>query len=288
MIHLTEQLRPKEIDALNLLVKRCKKEDGHRIAFYPDLLAHKRPKPRSVLLFHEAQLIGFAAAFFFELDCAEIALLIHPSHRRHHLAKKCLRFLLDDIARFRPVPKLCFSTPHQNSTETLSAQGFHYLHTEYEMKYGRHSSLANDKQHLIRQASFADMQPLCELDQRCFPSTHAYSQARFQTLLQREQHVIFVLLENDRIIGKAHVNWDKKTAFLSDIGVLPEKQHQGLGTQLIEHCIQFAHNIPQRNIRLSVETYNQNALKLYLHLGFKPINAIDYWEVAFSTVDART
>lgn len=287
MIRLTEHLNKSDLQALSQLVKRCKKEDGHRIAFYPELLANKRPKPSSVLLFHQNQLIGFAAAFFFELDCAEITLLIHPAHRRRHFSKACLRPLLHEIARFRPVSKLSFSTPHHLWTTALKEQGLTYLHTEYEMKYGGHEAPLNLDSLVIRRASFDDMQALCNLDQRCFPSTHAYSEARFHTLLQREKHVIFVLLKNNTIIGKAHVSWDEKTAFLSDIAVLPEKQHQGFGTKLIAYCVQFADTIPQRNIRLSVEAYNNHALKLYLHLGFKNINAIDYWECLFSTFEAH-
>ena len=68
MIQLTEHLSAQNIEALSQLAKRCKKSDGNKIAFYPDLLANKRPKPSSILLVSQNKLIGFASAFFFETD----------------------------------------------------------------------------------------------------------------------------------------------------------------------------------------------------------------------------
>ncbi len=290
MIHLTEQLNTHELKSLEQLAKRCKTEDGNKIAFYPDLLANKRPKPSSVLLFNKNILIGFASAFFFELDKAEITLLVHPKHRGHHLAKTCLQTLLDNITQYRPVPKLSFSVPRGLWQQALLQQGLVYQNSEYEMKYvaPKACSLSSNLQDInVRQATFEDMPILCELDQRCFPSTNAHSEFRFNTLLTRKQHAIFVLIQQNRIIGKAHVNWDSKTAFLSDIAILPEMQQQGFGTKIIAYCIDFAHQLPQKNIRLSVETHNQNALKLYSHLGFHITNAIDYWECSFSAFQAQ-
>lgn len=282
MIQLTEHLSTQNIEALSQLAKSCKKSDGNKIAFYPDLLANERPKPSSILLVNHDKLIGFASAFFFEIDCAEISLLIHPKYRKRQLAKKCLRQLLESIAYYRPVSLLSFSVPHDAWKQALQQQGFTYQNTEYEMKYAGNQDHQVDLGTLsVRQATFDDMAALCELDQRCFPSTSPHSELRFNTLLRREQHAIFVLLQAGRIIGKAHVNWDLKTAFLSDIAILPEMQNQGFGTKIISYCIDFAHKIPQNNIRLSVETHNKHALKLYLHLGFKIINAMDYWQCSF-------
>lgn len=282
MMQLKEHLSAEDITALSKLVKRCKKTDGNKIAFYPDLLASPRSKPSSILLYQKNQLIGFATAFFFDLDCAEITLLIHPAHRKQRLAQTCLHKLLTQIALYRPVTHLSFSVPHGCHEKALREQDFAYQNSEYEMKYVGAKPTALPQEPLeIRQATFEDMPILCELDQRCFPSTNTDSEQRFSTLLQRERHTIFLLTKNKKVIGKAHINWNLDVAFLSDIAILPEMQHQGFGTKIVSYCIYFAQQLPQKNIRLSVETHNKNALNLYLRLGFKIINAIDYWQCSF-------
>jgi len=282
MIIHTQHLEHETIAALNALSAICQHHDGNKIATYTELLIHQRPKPDSLLYYKNKQLIGFAAVFFFEYDNAEISLLVHPQYRKKGYGHTLLHTLLESIQKSRPVGNVNFSVPHGLNTDSLTAHKLQYQSSEYEMQFQIQHPVDIHLDSLdIRVATHADMQVLCLIDQTCFPKTHPYSMHRFETLLSREDHLIFVASYQNQMIGKAHLSWDKKAARLSDIAVLPTMQGQGFGKKIITYCLNQALKIPQSNITLSVETHNKNALNLYQHLGFQVINAIDYWEGLF-------
>lgn len=282
MIIHTEHLDQKAIELLEALTDACQQADGNKIAIYSDLLANQRPKPCSLLYYNQNQLIGFAGAFFFEHDTAEISLLIHPTYRKQGYGKTLLRTLLHSIQESRAVSTVTFSTPHDLYNQTLIDRGLQYQGSEYEMQYQAHKPLSSDFKDInIRVATIDDMDILCLIDQTCFPSTHAYSAYRFETLLARADNTIYVVTHQNQIIGKAHLAWNKKMARLSDIAILPAMQNQGFGKKIIAYCINQALEIPQPNITLSVETHNKNALSLYQNLGFHIISALDYWSCSF-------
>lgn len=277
-----EHLDQQTIEALEGLASTCQQEDGNKIAIYTDLLANQRPKPSSLLYYKEDQLIGFAAAFFFEHDTAEISLLVHPKYRKKGYGKRLLNTLLHSISASRAVSTLTFSTPHDLYNQTLIKRGLKYQGSEYDMQYQVTQPCALDLQDLsIRVATFMDMEILCLIDQTCFPSTHAYSVYRFETLLARNDNTIYVASYQNKVIGKAHLTWNKKMARLSDIAILPSMQNQGFGKKIIVYCINQALKIPQPNITLSVETHNKNALTLYQNIGFHITSALDYWSCSF-------
>lgn len=279
MIKLT-QLDEKTLSELEELISICQQIDKNHIATYNELLIHPRAKPASLLLYHEEELIGFATAFFFTHDTAELSLLIHPAFRRKKLGSKLLKILLESIAETRPVQKIIFSVPHDTLRETLESHHFQFQNSEFEM-FHHAQPILQLPAYTIRKATFDDMSILCLIDQQCFPTTHPYSEYRFQTLLNRENHVIFVLIHQGKIIGKAHVAWDEHSARLSDIAIIPTMQHQGFGKGLIQFCINYTQSIPRTLITLSVETHNKHALRLYQHLGFLVNNSIDYWSSSF-------
>jgi ribosomal protein S18 acetylase RimI-like enzyme len=289
MIIHTQHLQQETIEALNALVDISRQKDGNKIAIYTELLMHQRSKPDSLLYYKQKQLVGFAAVFFFEHDTAEISLLIHPEYRKKGYGNALLRTLLESVQESRPVSKITFSIPHGLHKDSLTARNFQYQNSEYEMQLQLQQPLDVDFKPLeVRVATHADMETLCLIDQICFPTTHPYSVYRFETLLAREDNLIFVASFENQIIGKAHLSWDKKSARLSDIAVLPAMQNQGFGKKIIAYCLNQALKIPQTNITLSVETHNKNALNLYQHLGFNVINAIDYWECLFKYINASS
>ncbi len=284
MISSITQFDEKTLQALTELCQACATIDGNKIAIYSELLANQRPKPASLLCYdiQKKILTGFAAAFFFEYNAAEISLLVHPDYRQQGLARILLKKLIIDIQKERAVDNLVFSLPHQTSntsvTQKLKTKGFQYQSSEYEMirQQDIPMPLALDKKEM-RLANYGDIETLCLIDNLCFPEGQLTNQQRFENLLNRQDHQIYLIIHENNIIGKAHLTWDKDTAKLSDIAILPAMQGQGFGRNLIAFCINQALEIPRNRIMLSVETHNQHALRLYQHAGFQISNALDYW-----------
>ena len=282
LIH-TQQLNNDTLNALKRLLHTCKQTDGHAISFYRDLLSQPRPKPQTLLSFKNEQLIGFAAVFFFEHNIGEISLFVDPKHRKQGIGRELLNTLLPLIQQDRPVETLLFSTPHSLHEATLIQRGFQYQGSEYEMQREIHQTITQTSNQLtIRQATAADVKTLCYIDSQCFPTSPSFSEARFQTILSHPDHTLFIAIYGDTIIGKAHITWHEKTAYLSDLATLPTMQRRGFGRALITHCMNHVLTHAQTSITLSVETHNKNALHLYQDLDFCVSNAIDYWSCPFS------
>jgi GNAT superfamily N-acetyltransferase len=173
--------------------------DGNKIAIYSELLANQRPKPASLLCYdiQKKVLTGFAAAFFFEYNAAEISLLVHPDYRQQGLARILLKKLIIDIQKERPVDNLVFSLPHQTSntplTQKLKTKGFQYQSSEYEMirRQDIPIPLALDKNDM-RLASYGDIETLCLIDNLCFPEGQLTDQQRFENLINRQNHRIYL------------------------------------------------------------------------------------------------
>lgn len=282
MITSTPQLNPIQMHDLKDLKSLCIKNDGNVPNLYPHILSQPRTLPAALLAYARGRLIGFLSVFFFYEESVEISLLIAPTERRKGLAKKLLRAIIPLIQSYN-FPTLIFSSPSGLNDEWLSHLGFTYQHTEYHMKRDTLSPLLNPGHPgIIRSMEESDVPALIHLDEVCFSKKQVESQERFNYLINDKSYQIFVMLENNHPVAKAHLRWESGGATLSDIAVLPSLQGQGLGTSLIAHCINFALSDGKPHINLDVETNNERALHLYTRLGFLKANSCDYWKIGIN------
>lgn len=71
---------------------------------------------------------------------------------------------------------------------------------------------------------------------------------------------------------------DDGTIFIGNIGVVPQYQALGIGTQLLRHLLhQIDSEATPRKIRLQVSNQNSNAIRMYEKLGFKNASSSDEW-----------
>lgn len=285
MLSNTNQLTEDQLNDLEQLKAACKKIDGSIPNLYTHLLIQKRNFPTILLDYEDQKLIGFVSVYFFYEDAVEVALLVHPSFRHQGIAKKLLHNILP-LVKEHSFFKLIFSCPSHVNNNWLPDLGCTYMHSEYYMERNDLTPLLNYKKDLtFHTATIKDIPLLCVLDEACFFKTQAELIPRFQHILSDRSYQIVLAFEDNHLIGKAHLRWQKHGATLSDIAVLPIRQGKGLGTALIAHCINFALSEGKPHLNLDVETHNQKALSLYTRLGFLTQNACDYWEISFSQLE---
>ncbi|HHF7367699.1 TPA: GNAT family N-acetyltransferase [Legionella bozemanae] len=287
MLSKTTQLTEEQLKELEELKAVCKKKDGSVPNLYTHLLIQKRNLP-TVLRYHDKQrLVGFLSVFFFYEDAVEISLLVHPDYRRKGIAKKMLRNILP-LVKEQGYFKLIFSSPYLLNSQWLPELGFSYMHSEYYMERHDLTPLLDYQKNLTyRTATEKDIPLLCVLDEACFFKTEVELVPRFEHILSDRTYQIILAFEDNHLVGKAHIRWEKNGATLSDIAVLPIRQGKGLGTALISHCINYALSEGKPHLNLDVETHNQKALNLYTRLGFLTENSCDYWEVDFYELQKR-
>jgi len=83
-----------------------------------------------------------------------------------------------------------------------------------------------------------------------------------------------ILQEDGRMLGFCEYLKEEDRVFLSKLYVRKEERHRGLGKILYEDCVRYTKEIGLNKIYLTVNKYNTPSYEIYLHLGFKVIEAV--------------
>lgn len=274
-----KQVSGQQLADLNALAARCRKADKNIINYYPHILEQHRPFASSLLYYQGQQLEGFASMFFFYESACELSLMVGPEFRRQGLARQMIRALMP-LLQSQHIQSIIVTSPAKQFSSLFEAYGFQYNHSEFQMeRHGSHPVLLPQSKNLFRFAKMADEEDILHINALCFPEQDDQLQHRLTGLLNDRHYDIMLLQRGENILGKAHIRYHDNTAIFSDIGILPNFQGHGLGTELLAHCINHCLQEGYSLLCLDVETENTSALKLYTRLGFEVINACDYWQV---------
>ncbi|TAL58561.1 MAG: GNAT family N-acetyltransferase [Legionella sp.] len=279
MIESSNQLNAQQLQNLMQLKTKCKQVDGSVPNLYPHILVQSRTFPVNLFYYEQDELLGFLSVFFFYDEAVEVALLVHPSARRKGIASQLLQTIIPQVQSYG-ISELIFSSPTHLNDSWLKNLNLVYLNSEYCMERDDLNPLLDYNQSLsFREATAKDILILCALDEACFPKKNAKSAERFQQIFDDRNYQIFIVLQNNQPIGKAHLRWEHQGVTLSDIAILPALQAKGYGSALIAYCVNYALGEGKPYVSLDVETHNQRALNLYVRLGFVVQNACDYWSI---------
>ena len=266
---------------LMALAERCQTNDGDLPAIYYHLLLKPRAHAGNVFCYDAHTLVGFLSVFFFNEKASEITLLIDPNYRRQGLAKAMLQQVLP-LLTAKQIDTLLFSVPGTQPQDWLTTKGLVYQHSECHLERPHAPSTRLSERLTIRRAERADLNILCHIEQACFTNNPSSSPGRFLQLLNDPDYQLFIADYNQEPIGKAHLRKHQHKAILSDIGILPDFQGQGLGSELLSFCIHHAQQQGFTRVALDVETHNETALKLYLNHGFNVVSKQDFYQFPFS------
>ena len=125
----------------------------------------------------------------------------------------------------------------------------------------------NSAPHIVP-ANWQDLGALRHLEKVCFPQD-AWPLLDLIAVLALPNVIRFKALLNDQMVG--FVAGDKKSSalgWIATIGVLPEFQHQGIATQLMDAC---ETHLGVDRIKLTVRRGNENAIRLYEGRGYRRV-----------------
>ncbi len=90
---------------------------------------------------------------------------------------------------------------------------------------------------------------------------------RWRESMEDPKNAFFVAVEDDRIIGNAHLKW----VGASDLGmaVAADARGRGVGSALLEACIRWAEENDVHKMELKVWPHNEAAIALYEKFGFE-------------------
>ncbi|MGF9662709.1 ribosomal protein S18-alanine N-acetyltransferase [Arthrobacter crystallopoietes] len=119
----------------------------------------------------------------------------------------------------------------------------------------------------------SDLAAVEELERALFPLDAWPLQMFEDELAQPETRSYFVAVDAlDRVVAYAGLMCIEPIADVQTIAVVPEREGQGIGTQLLTLLIDEAGRRKARDVLLEVRADNPRAQRLYLWFGFEQIH----------------
>lgn len=113
--------------------------------------------------------------------------------------------------------------------------------------------------------SLNEVQKICDLDKILFPDSF-YSIEQLMKMYADKNYLFYIFKNGNNVDGYIIVLNLKKEIEIIKIGVNPETQGQGIGSQLIQKIKEF-----HTPIFLEVNHHNENAVNFYKYHGFSEI-----------------
>jgi len=129
----------------------------------------------------------------------------------------------------------------------------------------------------IEPATWRDVNALRHIEKVCFPKD-AWPLWDLIGVLSLPNVVRLKAVQTGEMVGfiAGDIRPREHLAWIATVGVLPEHRGRGIGGALIKAC-EAELNVPQ--VRLSVRASNQEAIHLYLALGYQKIGVWpDYYQ----------
>jgi len=118
-------------------------------------------------------------------------------------------------------------------------------------------------------ASWWDLNALRTVEQVCFPQD-AWPLWDLIGVLTLPDVVRLKAVVDGKMVGfiAGDLRPRQKMAWIATVGVLPEYQKMGIGSALLRAC---EAELKDPSIRLNVRVSNENAIRLYLELGYQKV-----------------
>lgn len=128
--------------------------------------------------------------------------------------------------------------------------------------------MSSPPQILIRDMGFDDVAAVAQVERRSY--TFPWSEPIFRDCLRA--HYYCCVAELDSIVmGYAIMSTGAGEAHVLNLCVAEEYRCRGIGSQLLEHLLEFARGLGVIDVFLEVRPSNTSAIRLYQSLGFAQI-----------------
>ncbi|MCU0918282.1 MAG: GNAT family N-acetyltransferase [Planctomycetes bacterium] len=138
----------------------------------------------------------------------------------------------------------------------------------------------------IRPARSEDMDALLGIERQCFNvyfyDYYMLDRRQFECYLQDPECIFLVAVHTGRVVGDILgpvETWrDPPKAHIDSIGVLPEVQHQGIGTRLLRAFLNEVRRYGCTRVTLEVSTANATGLAFFMKHSFRKTRLLpDYY-----------
>ena len=275
MIQATNTLNDHQLLEAKALIAICQKYDGtFRDPYLSNMLNFAPDMPAFFLYYEKGELVGLLTVYADDPD-VEVAILVHPNHRRQGIARALYRSFEKETASY-PIESVTFQTERiflENHPDFASNWGL-VEDDETETWLGkdrRPYPLVNDSNLEVLLADRSYQDQISQLKFQAFSEEHESREVVDRYVakaLKDPESRLYILLKNGQVIGTCTVDLSSNTNYFYGLAIAELERGKGYGSYLAKSLVNQLIAQNDKAFQIAVEDSNVGAKRLYEKIGF--------------------
>lgn len=275
MIQSTNTLNDHQLLEAKALIAICQKYDGtFRDPYLSNMLNFDPDMPAFFLYYEKGELVGLLTIYADDQD-VEVAILVHPNHRRQGIARALYRSFEKETASY-PIESVTFQTERvflERHPEFASNWGL-VEDEETETWLGKDRrpyplATVSNLDVLLADRSYQDQ--ISQLKFQAFSEEHESKEVVDRYVakaLKDPESRLYILLKNGQVIGTCTVDLSSNTNYLYGLAIAELERGKGYGSYLAKSLVNQLIEQNDKSFQIAVEDSNVGAKRLYEKIGF--------------------
>ncbi len=275
MIQARNKLSQDELSEAKKLINCCQAYDGtYRDPYLSNMLNFNPDMPAFFLYYEKGELVGLLTVYADDQD-VEVAILVHPNHRRQGIARALYRSFQKETASY-PIESVTFQTERvflERHPDFVNNWGL-VEDEETETWLGKDRrpyplATVSNLDVLLADRSYQDQ--ISQLKFQAFSEEHESKEVVDRYVakaLKDPESRLYILLKNDQVIGTCTVDLSSNTNYLYGLAIAELERGQGYGSYLARSLVNKLIEQNDKEFQIAVEDSNVGAKRLYEKIGF--------------------
>ena len=275
MIQSTNTLNDHQLLEAKALIAVCQNYDGtFREPYLSNMLNFDPNMPAFFLYYEKDELVGLLTVYADDQD-VEVAILVHPNHRRQGIARALFTIFEKETASF-PIRSVTFQTERiflENHPDFVSNWGLvEDEETETWLGKDRRPYLlatVSNLEVLLADSSYQEQ--ISQLKFQAFSEEHESREVVDRYVaeaLKDPESRLYILLKNCQVIGTCTVDLSSNTNYFYGLAISELERGKGYGSYLAKSLVNQLIEQNDKEFQIAVEDSNVGAKHLYEKIGF--------------------
>ena len=283
MIQARNKLSQEELSEAKKLINCCQAYDGtYRDPYLSNMLNFNPDMPAFFLYYEKGELVGLLTVYADDQD-VEVAILVHPNHRRQGIARALYRSFEKETASY-PIESVTFQTERvflERHPDFVNNWGL-VEDEETETWLGKDRrpyplATVSNLDVLLADRSYQDQ--ISQLKFQAFSEEHESREVVDRYVaeaLKDPESRLYILLKDGQVIGTCTVDLSSNTNYLYGLAIAELERGQGYGSYLAKSLVNKLIEQNDKEFQIAVEDSNVGAKRLYEKIGFVKQNQVVY------------
>ena len=275
MIQARNKLSQEELSEAKKLINCCQVYDGtYRDPYLSNMLNFNPDMPAFFLYYEKGELVGLLTVYADDQD-VEVAILVHPNHRRQGIARALYRSFQKETASY-PIESVTFQTERvflERHPDFVNNWGL-VEDEETETWLGKDRrpyplATVSNLDVLLADRSYHDQ--ISQLKFQAFSEEHESREVVDRYVaeaLKDPESRLYILLKNGQVIGTCTVDLSSNTNYFYGLAIAELERGQGYGSYLAKSLVNQLIEQNDKEFQIAVEDSNVGAKRLYEKIGF--------------------